>query len=138
MADQTSLSLHINDDIPIIIDNIGNSSCQFKDDDIVILQKFKRIKFSTKFYNFDDVSEWGKCLVNMPVFTIREIVCHRQLIGKTKGLPIAKTLDKGRKFKNERYISSNSIFTYFVDDKFMVKSKCKASMKNEFRNVNVI
>ena len=67
MAVQTSVSLHINADIPIIIDNIGNSNCQFKEDDIVIPQKFKRIKFSTKFYNFNDVSEWGKCLVNASV-----------------------------------------------------------------------
>ena len=138
MEDQHFFSVQIADDIPIIIDNCSDINCDFNEEEIVIPQKYKKICFSTKFYNFNDVSDWGKSLENMPVFTIREIENHRQLSGKIKSLPIAKTLQKGRKFKYEGFVSSDTIFTAYFDKNFWVKCKCKASMKNEFRNVNIV
>ena len=119
MEDQHFFSVQIADDIPIIIDNCSDINCDFNEEEIVIPQKYKKICFSTKFYNFNDVSDWGKSLENMPVFTIREIENHRQLSGKIKGLPIAKTLQKGRKFKDEGFVSSSdTIFTAYFDKNF--------------------
>ena len=42
---------------------------------------------------------WSKTLVGMPTFTIKEIVKYRQLNSKIQGLPITKTLVRGRKNK---------------------------------------
>ena len=53
--------------------------------------------------------EWSKALVDMPTFTIKEIEKHRQLSGKIQGLPITKTLVIGRKFKEERFLTADSI-----------------------------
>ena len=53
---------------------------------------------------------WGKSLANLPTFTIREIELHRQKSGK-QNVSIIKTFDRGRKFSEERYISSDSVFT---------------------------
>ena len=76
---------------------------------------------------------WGK----MPLqFTIKEIEQHRQS-GKIPESAIIKTLDRGRKFKNARYISSGSIFTKCDKGIFYVKGLCKASMKKEKRSVAV-
>ncbi len=46
-------------------------------------------------------------------------------------------LDRGRKFKEERYLSADFLFTRVADDRFNVKAKCKASMKKEIREVEV-
>ena len=73
----------------------------------------------------------GKSLEMLPQFTIKEIEQHRQLSGKTPESAIIKTLDRGRKFKNERYITSDSIFTKCDKRVFYVKGLCKASMKKE-------
>ena len=51
----------------------------------------------------------GKSLEMLPQFTIKEIERRRQLSGKTPESAIIKTLERGRKFKNERYITSDSI-----------------------------
>ena len=53
------------------------------------------------------------------------------------GVSIIKTLERRRKFKEERYISADSIYTYLSDELFFVKAKCKASMKKEFRNIEI-
>ena len=79
--------------------------------------------------------EWGKCLMEMPLFSIREIEQHRQASGK--GNAIGETLDRGRKFKEERYLSADSLFTLSSPELFKVKAKCKASMKKEVRDVEV-
>ena len=71
---------------------------------------------------------WGKSLEMLPQFTIKEIEQHRQLSGKTPESAIIKTLDRGWKFKNERYITSDSIFTKCDKGIFYVKGLCKASM----------
>ena len=72
---------------------------------------------------------WGKSLEMLPQFTIKEIEQHRQLSGKTPGSAIIKTLDRGQKFKNEHYISSDSILTKCDKGVFYVKGLCKSSMK---------
>ena len=82
-------------------------------------------------------TSWGKFLEMLPQFTIKEIEQHEQLTGKTPESAIIKTLDRGRKFKNERYITSDSIFTKCDKGVFYVKGFCKASMKKEKRSVAV-
>ena len=57
--------------------------------------------------------------------------------GKTPESAIIKTLDRGRKFKNERYITSDSTFTKCDKGIFYVKRLCKASMKKEKRSVDM-
>ena len=86
---------------------------------------------------FRDIKDWGKLLKDLPRFTIREIELHRLKCGKTPESAIIKTLDRGRKFKEERYISADSIFTYVDKDHFYVKCKCKASMKKDMRTVYI-
>ena len=80
---------------------------------------------------------WGESLEMLPQFTIKEIEQHSQLSGKTPESAIIKILDRGRKFKNERYITSDSIFTKCDKSVFYVKGLCKASMKKEKRSVAV-
>ena len=79
--------------------------------------------------------EWSKTLVGMPTFTIKEIEKHRQLSGKIQGLPITKTLVRGRKFKEERFLTADSIYTTTAKNLFKVKDLCKASMKKDLRKV---
>ena len=65
---------------------------------------------------------WSKSLELMPIVTIREINEHRANTGKS-GEPIAKTLERGKKFKNERYIDANKIFTSAGSGGFSVKHR---------------
>jgi len=74
----------------------------------------------------------------MPVFTINEVENHRQKSGKLPGFAIIKTLDRGRRFKEERYISSDSVYTASQNNMFYVKAVCKASMKKEFRDIEIV
>ena len=80
---------------------------------------------------------WGKSPDNLSPFTIKEIEQHRLNSGKTPESAIIKTLDKGRKFKCERYISADTLYTKWDNEYFYVKYKCKASMKKEKRRVTV-
>ena len=73
----------------------------------------------------------------MPLFTIKEIEMHRQESGKDHGGPILKTLDRGRKFKDERYISADSVFTAVKENSFFIKGTCKASMKKDLRCIKI-
>ena len=84
----------------------------------------------------DEIS-WGKSLMNFPSFTIKEIEEHRLKSGKTPESSIIKTLNRGRQFKNERYISADSIYTKWDDNLFTVMAQCKASMKKDKRKVVV-
>ena len=77
--------------------------------------------------------EWSKSLNDMPAFTIKEIELHRQNSGKSEA-SIIKTLDRGRKFKNERYLSADSVYTGLMGMDFIAKAKFKASMKKEKRD----
>ena len=81
-------------------------------------------------------TSWRKSLEMLPQFTIKEVKQHRQLISYHKSA-IIKSLDRGRSFKNERYITSDSIFTKCEKGVFYVKGLCKASMKKEKRSVAV-
>ena len=49
--------------------------------------------------------DWSKTLVGMPTFTIKEIVKYRQLNSKIQGLPITKTLVRGRKFRKKDFLT---------------------------------
>ena len=71
----------------------------------------------------------------MPTFIITEIEKHRQLSGKIQGLLIAKTLVRGRKFKEERFLTADSIYTTKTKNLFKVKGLCKASTKKDLRKV---
>ena len=71
----------------------------------------------------------------MSVFSIMEIDEHRQASGK--GNVIAKKFDRARKFKEERYLSADSLLTLSSPELFKVKAKCKASMKKEVRDIEV-
>ena len=82
-------------------------------------------------------TSWGKSPEMLPQFTIKEIEQHRQLSSKTPESAIIKNLDKGRKFKNEGYIASDSIFTKCDKGIFYVKGICKASLKKEKHSVAV-
>ena len=82
-------------------------------------------------------TSWGKSLEMLPEFTIKEIEQYRQLSGKTPESAIRKTLDRGRKFKNERCITSDSIFAKCDKDVFYGKGLCKAGIKKEKRSVAV-
>ena len=64
---------------------------------------------------------------------------HRQLTGKAKGkgLPITKTLVKGRKLMQDGYLKMNDMYTCSSSDYFKVKCKCLASMKNVLRDIVV-
>ena len=80
---------------------------------------------------------WGKSLDNLPPFTIKEIEQHRLNSGKTPESAIIKTLGKGRKFKCERYISANTLYTKWDNEYFYVNCKSKASMKKEKKRVTL-
>ena len=54
---------------------------------------------------------WGNFLSYLPPFPIKEIEERRLKSGKTPESAIIKTLDRGRKFKNERYLSADSVYT---------------------------
>ena len=84
---------------------------------------------------------WSKNLEDLPVFTMNEIERHRQLSGKLKGklkgLPITKTLVRGRKFLQDGYLKSNTMFLCSSNDYVKIKCKCQASMKNILRDIIV-
>ena len=84
----------------------------------------------------DEIS-WCKSLESMPSFTIKEIEEHRKKSGKTPDSAIIKTLNRGRQFKNERYISADTIFTKWDSNLFTVRAQCRASMKKEKRDIRV-
>ena len=78
---------------------------------------------------------WGKSRDNLPPFTIKEIQHHRLNSVKTPASAIMKPMDKKVKFKYERYISSDTLYTKWDNRYFYVKCQCKASMKKEKRRV---
>ena len=69
----------------------------------------------------------------MPVFTIREIENHRIKSGSA----IMKTTDREKRFKEERYLSADDVFTANTKRTFYVKGKCKVSMKREIMSMEV-
>jgi len=122
----------------ILIPSNSGNGC-FDDHDIF----YEHVRFSfvqleeNSIENGTMISSWGKSLTLLPPFTIKEIEEHRLCSGKTPESAIIKTLDKGRKFKSERYISADSVYTQCDGVYFFVKCECKASMKKEKRKVLV-
>ena len=78
---------------------------------------------------------WGKSLSTLVIFTWRGIDLHVKKCGKLKGKSISKISVRRKLFKNERFLSSDSVYTSFNLLYFYVKARCKASMKKELRNV---
>ena len=87
--------------------------------------------------HLDEVLTWGKSLSTWPIFTRRYIDLHVRKCGKLKGKSISKTSVRGRLFKHERFLSSDSVYTAFNLLYFYVKARCKASMMKELRNVRI-
>ena len=79
----------------------------------------------------------GKICGNATTVYIKEIKQHRLLSGNTSESAIVKTFDRGRKLKNERYVTSDSIFTKRDKAMFYVKGQCKANKKKEKHSVAV-
>ena len=80
---------------------------------------------------------WTRRLKHLPVFTLKDINLHRLSNGKDKNTGISKTLERGKKLKNEGYLCSDSIFTECTKNTFTTKVKCSASMKKIKRDVVV-
>ena len=85
----------------------------------------------------DKALTWGESLSTLPIFTRREIELHVRKCGKLKGKSISKTSVRGKLFKHERFLSSDSVYTAFNLLYFYVKPRCKASMKKELQNVRI-
>ena len=79
----------------------------------------------------------GEIFINVKYISRREIDLHLKKCGKLKGKFISKTSVRGRIFKLERFLSSDSIYTAFNLLYFYVKARCKASMKKELRSVRI-
>ena len=130
------LEENIDDEIPIINSNLTTRS--FIEDDVEIQVKWK-FKFLYHYEEEDPEStkKWGKSLLKLPIFTQREVEKHRINSGKTAETAIIKTLERGQKFKAERYISADTIFSICDEEYFCFKGICMASMKKEKRNMFV-
>ena len=80
---------------------------------------------------------WTRYLKHLPVLIFKYINLHRLSSGNDKSTVIFKTLETGRKFKNECYLSLDSIFTKRTKNTFTIKAKCSASLKKIKRDVAV-
>ena len=78
---------------------------------------------------------WTRCLKHLPVLIFRYINLHRLSSGNDKSTVIFKTLETGRKFKNEGYLSLDSIITKRTKNTFTIEAKCSASFKKIKRDV---
>ena len=78
---------------------------------------------------------WTRCLKHLPVLVFRYISLHRLSSGNDKSTVIFKTLETGRKFKNEGYLSLDSIFTKRTKNTFTIEAKCRASLKTIKKDV---
>jgi len=90
----------------------------------------------------DDIP-WGKSLENLPPFTRKELEAHRERSGKLSSKdpskPVKKTLKRGAQFLDNKYLSCDETHCKVVGDKFMVKSKCRASMSSrEIHSLHVV
>ena len=48
-----------------------------------------------------------------------------------------KTTDRGKRYKEEKYLSADNVFAANTERIFYVKGKCKASMKRKIRSMEV-
>ena len=86
-----------------------------------------------------DIISWGKLLEFLPVFTRHEIDRHAKSCSKTKRKAIKKREGnfRGSLFKQERYLTSDTLYTARKGHFFLAKCCCRTSMKNEKRNALV-
>ena len=73
----------------------------------------------------------------LPVFTRREIDRHVKNCSKAKRKAIKKTNVRGSLFKQERYLTSDTLHTARKGHFFLAKCCCRASMKKAKRNILV-
>ena len=78
-----------------------------------------------------------RCLKHLQDFTLKDINLHRLSSGKDKNTVISKTLKRGRKFKNEGHLCTDSIFTLCTKNTFTIKAKYSASIKKIKRDAVV-
>ena len=135
--DEHSLLQCLDLELPVKIDNSIEQDFLFHEKEIIYPTVVNVIYEHKKFQQNSEEIEWSKTLVGMPTFTMKEIEKHRQLSSKIQGLPIMKTLVRGRKFKEERFLTADSIYTTKTQNLFKVKGLCKASMKKDLRKVFV-
>ena len=74
-------------------------------------------------------------LKELPVFGREQIEEHVKKSGKCtvlssnkESVPIAETLKQGTRFQEERYLSSDNVYTRVTGQEFQIKSRCRASM----------
>ena len=111
-------------------DELKNVDIMFPQPPVVTLNRTRFQKQQAPTFKSNEDS-WGKSLDNLPPFTVKEIEQHRLNSGKTPESAIIKALDKGRKFKCERYISADTLNTKWYNEYFYVKCDCKPSIKKE-------
>ena len=68
--------------------------------------------------------EWANCLKEVPVFTIREIENQRIKRGECSSA-IMKITDRGKRLKEERYLSADNAFAANIERIFYVKHQWK-------------
>ena len=73
----------------------------------------------------------------MPLFAIKEIEEYRLKSGK-QGKALIKTINRGKKFMERRYLVRDSIYVKKSKGNSIIKARCKASMKRETRKLAVI
>ena len=111
MADEHSLLQFLDLELPVQIDNSIKQDFLFHEKEIIYPAEANVIyEHEKSLQNLEEI-EWSKTLVGMPTFTIKQIEKYRQLSGKIQGLPIMKTLVRRRKFKEERCLTTDSIYT---------------------------
>ena len=108
-------------ELPVQVDNSIERGFLFHEKEIIYPAVVNVINEHEKSMQYSEDVEWSKTLVDMPKFTMKEIEKHRQLSGKIQGLPITKTLVRGRKSKEERFLIADSIYTTKTKNLFKVK-----------------
>ena len=68
--------------------------------------------------------EWANCLKVIPVFTIREIENQRIKSGECSSA-IMKIIDRGKRLKEERYLSADDAFEANIERIFYLKHQWK-------------
>lgn len=63
--------------------------------------------------------EWGKCVKEMSMFVIREVGNHIIKTGKNSSATM-KTTDRGKRFKEEGYLSADYVFAANAERIFYV------------------
>ena len=114
MASYNIFSLDVDEEIEIIRDESSVTDSLNQAEAVNVPPKG-----SIKVVEDTDLS-WSKSLEFLPLFSLHQIEKHRQLTGKAKGkgLPITKTLVKGRKLMQDGYLKMNDMYTCSSSDYF--------------------